>query len=347
MKSSSTEDTKPESQPSIRTTQRSGLSIDTRLIKAFIKPLKRLLSKPPSDHSKNFSEEISFPTPIQKALGIEERTVHNIRIYDLSSKKAKTTSQNEHSKRILYFAGGSWQMPPQSAHFGFLKRLVKDLPSNTVISVVSHPLALNFPAPKAFPALLDLYNDVMAHALEHNESVIIAGDSSGGNIALCLVLEALRQQPDCPAPEALVLISPTMDLTYSNSAIEAVARVDPVLILEYSKKFGKEWSGDWDPATDARISPIRATNLVTLRDRGIHVHCVFGTHDILSPDALLFRDKLIENGVQGEWLVWEGMFHCWILMAGFATFNSELKEGWEWVLDRLKNPKMESISSKA
>jgi acetyl esterase/lipase len=213
----------------------------------------------------------------------------------------------------------------------------------TVISIVSYPLAPRNAAPVTFPWLLKLYRHLVQEAEEEGVRLIFAGDSSGGNIVLGLVLEALRedeqtkasfeeQDKHIPHPVAVMAISPSTDLTRSNPEIEKIAPLDPILTPDFVKTTAKAWKGDWD-ATDSRISPINA-DVSLLAKRGIHVHGVTGGFDILAPDAIVFRNLLEKERVSGEWLEWEKQMHCFVLTWPYGL--REGREGVGWIVDVLK-----------
>lgn len=191
--------------------------------------------------------------------------------------------------------------------------------------------------------LLKLYRTLLQSAEEEGHKVILAGDSSGGNIVLSLVLEALREdeeskamiegeQTNIPHPVAIMAISPSTDLTRSNPEIEKLKQFDPLLTPDFVKQTAKAWKGDWD-ATDRRISPISA-DVSLLAKRQIKVHGVTGGYDILAPDAVAFRKKCEENGVSGEWLEWEQQMHCFVLTWPYGL--REGREGVGWMIDVLK-----------
>jgi acetyl esterase/lipase len=212
----------------------------------------------------------------------------------------------------------------------------------TLISLVSYPLAPHNPAPLAFPRLLRLYRILLQEAHNTGEEVIFAGDSSGGNIVLSLVLEALREdellngtepaQVLSPHPSAILAISPSIDLTRSNPDIEKLKDVDPFLTPEFVKSTAKAWHGEWDPS-DPRVSPINC-DLSLLRKAGVKVHGVIGTYDVLGPDAIKFRDQCASEGVQGCWLEWDKQIHCFPLT--FAYGVPEAAEAPDWIVKILE-----------
>ena len=219
--------------------------------------------------------------------------------------------------------------------------MARDVPG-TIVSLVSYPFAPKNAAPKAFPWLMRFYREVLDKAYEEKERVVFVGDSAGGNIVLCLVLEAVRedalagrdigQKGAKGRPEAIVAICPSTDLTRSNPRIEELAKSDPILTPDFCKQTAKAWQGDWDP-TDRRISPVNA-DISLLAQSGIQVHGITSGYDILSPDGLIFRDQLEEAGVKGKWLHWEKQMHCFVLTQAYGV--REATEAIDWVMDVLK-----------
>jgi acetyl esterase/lipase len=294
-----------------------------------------------SGHPKHEDGSVVLDPPKSKLRDctLSKRTVCDIHIYDLTSPE-KLPEKGK--KRIYYFAGGSWQKPPSPQHWAICAKMATEMP-NSIVSVVSMPIAPNNPAPSSFPWCLRLYRALMAEAQETGDRVIFAGDSSGANIVLCLTLEALKEDDErnldvstaatsSPHPVALMVISPSTDLTRTNTDIEKIAQYDPLLTPSVIRQTAKAWSGDWD-AKDRRLSPINA-DISLLEKRGIKVHGVTSGCDVLAPDGVIFRNKLAEHNVQGEWLHWEKQMHCFVLTLPYGL--REAKEGVQWIVDVLK-----------
>jgi acetyl esterase/lipase len=295
------------------------------------------MGRPKKQHPKG-SIQLKPHKIILRTCTVSERQLEGIYVYDIIPRSIKG---HDFDKRIYYFCGGGWQSPPSGQHWQLAAKLARQMPGTT-ISIVSYPLAPNNPAPVAFPMLLRLYRALLQQSVDEGHRVILAGDSAGANIVLSLVLEALREDEENVAdiderkainhPVAIMLISPSTDLTRSNPDIERRAPNDPILTPEFVKSTAKAWFGDWDPR-DRRVSPLNA-DIGLLAKRGIRCHGVTGGYDILGPDALLLRDRLEEESVGGEWLEWDKQMHCFVL-----TWPYGLHEGREsvgWIVDVLK-----------
>ncbi|KAJ4339313.1 hypothetical protein N0V95_007806 [Ascochyta clinopodiicola] len=205
--------------------------------------------------------------------------------------------------------------------------------------MVSVPLAPNNTASSSFPWCMKLYRELMRTADHAGERVTFMGDSSGANIALCLVMEALRQEaedpkmPRTPTPHSVMVISPSTDMTRSNPDIEKLRPFDPLLSPEIIRATAKAWTADDVDPADRTVSPINADFSLLARS-GIKVHGVTAGYDVLSPDGVRFRDRCAEFGIRGEWLHWEKQMHCFVLTAPYRL--SEGRRGLEWVIDVLR-----------
>jgi acetyl esterase/lipase len=310
-------------------------SLILRCLQAALKPLNRLLIRVNSV-SKEGSQAILIPSSLKTRYSVQENLVGQIYTYDLCRVRSTLNDPKQRTHHIYYFAGGGFQSPPSSHHYRFLGRLLSQLSSTTVITSVAVPLAPNNTAPTTFPILLDFCKRILSECQSNGTIVTFAGDSSGGNLALSLTLELLKQDPTGPVPNSVLVICPVVDLAHYNPASVEVEKDDPLLRLKFSKEIAPNWAGEWDVKTDSRLSPIRATNLASLRERGVAVYGMTGSYDILAPDTVTLRDRLIDRAIKGKWLDWKGCMHCWVLMAGYGLFCKEIREGFEWVAEALR-----------
>ncbi|KAK8173293.1 alpha/beta hydrolase fold-domain-containing protein [Phyllosticta citrichinensis] len=341
---------------SISLTRRHNRSTRTFIVHTLVRPFRYFILKPgkpwPAD-----SPQLTPHKSCSKTCQVNERLVASIYIYDIEPRKSRTTTSKRSTnaaaahtssgikRRIYYIAGGSWKKPPSIEHWQLAAKVASAVP-HTAVSVISVPLAPRETAPTAFPKLLAMYEQVMIESKERGEYVIWAGDSSGANIVLGLIGEALRVGRPGPngtgprpllAPSALFLICPSVDANRDNPDIAKLERLDPVLKADDSKKFAVAWSGDWS-VNDERISPAlegRPGDHVVqlLHERGVKVHGVTAGYDILSPDGIKLRDRLEKEGVQGKWLHWDKQMHCFPLAWIYGL--PESKKGLYWILDVL------------
>ncbi|CAK3940633.1 hypothetical protein AC579_1529 [Lecanosticta acicola] len=327
-------DLRASQKPSITVTRRHDRSFRMLLMHTFVRPFKHQIVKLPKKVFPAGSPQIQCHEKAAKTIECKERRVDDIYLYDLSSKQERRREKRP-IKRMYYFCGGGWRSPPSSEHWALLAEMTNNLP-DIAITLVSYPLAPNSPAPTTFPQLMKLYRTVMQDAEAAGEEVILAGDSAGGNIVLCLTVNALAEDVESgnelPCPKAIFAMSPSTDLRRANPDIKQVEKKDPLLRASFVVDTAKSWRGDWDPC-DVRVSPLYA-DVTPLAKRGVKVHGITGRNDVLGPDAILFREKLNQAWVYGEWLDWDKQMHCFPL--AFTFHFPESREGKDWTLDVLK-----------
>ncbi|KAK3707317.1 hypothetical protein LTR37_012161 [Vermiconidia calcicola] len=296
--------------------RRTNRSIPTFILQHLIKPFNTRLIQPKEDLPAG-SNPLEIHRKAKKSCDVQERVNGSVR--------------NKKRKRLYYFAGGAWSMPPSSEHWALCVEFVKQLPDTTV-SIVSYPLAPNSPAPKALPQLMVMYKSIMRDAQGAGEEVLFVGDSAGGNVILCLTLAALAEDEKAPCPTTLMVISPACDLSNQNPEMSRTEKHDPLLRTRFTGDSATKWRDSWD-AKDSRVTP-SAADVSALVRRGVQVHGVTGSYDILSPDAVLFRDKCRAAGVRGEWLHWEKQMHCFALAWMYKLPESVAAK--DWIVDVLR-----------
>lgn len=333
------------SSSSIHVTHRSNRTAYMTLIQLVLRIIGGKLAKPKRQkHPEGeWSIRLTVPEKIKQSFDITSRQVAGIWTYDIIPRQMNGISENDkppQRKRLYYFAGGSWQTPPESQHWKTMARWAENMP-NTKISLVSAPLAPEYPAPKALDKLLEFYKQIMeetsvnelsnindgGNRVDSREKIIWAGDSSGANLAICLTLQGLHRYPNLRAPAAVMAICPSTDLTRSNPEIKTIEKNDPLLSYDAVVETASAWAGDWSKE-DQRISPLYA-DLAPLLQNNVQVHGVTAGYDVLSPDGIKFREKLEKAGVAGKWLEWDKQIHDFPLTWMYGL--SEANEALEWI----------------
>lgn len=331
--------------------RRGDKSLLMSLLQAAIKPLRpRLVQAKSKDDPGAESRRLSPPPKLARDHDVNERLVDDIWVYDVTNKNAQPPPLHQSpagdgaspARCIYYFAGGGWQTPPTPFHWALAAELASRL-LGTTVSVVSYPLAPRCPASVSMSWLKTLYRTVLDQAARDGERVVLAGDSSGANVALSLVLWDVADAATSrrAQPVAVMAISPSTDLRHPDLGVQATAPQDPILTPSFVSSTSEAWcgsryrEGDRDApwtAGDARVSPILAP-IERAVEQGIRIHGIVGTFDVLAPEAMIFMERCRDAGVQGRWLVWEGQMHCFPLV-----FRYGLKEGVEavnWMVDVL------------
>ncbi|KAF4555151.1 Hypothetical protein D9617_3g022230 [Elsinoe fawcettii] len=304
------------------------------ILQTILRPLKPHLVSPKKTFPAG-SPKLKPHKGAARSVTIRERQDGDIFVYDFHVDKDVAFSQSSPVKRLrmYYFAGGGWQMPPSSQHWKFCAELVRKVPGLSV-TLVSPPLAPKSPAAIAFPMLASWYKAALQRSARAGERVVVAGDSSGGNLALCLALHVLSDNTSVPKPHAILLVSPAVDLrpTQRDDMIQAVSQNDPVLTVESHDSEARTWVGKENPGLPW-LSPVTADPSI-LSKAGVKLLGITGGWDILSPSTLIFRDAARESYVGGAWLHWEKQMHCFPL--AFMYGIPEAVQSKDWLVTQLK-----------
>jgi len=201
---------------------------------------------------------------------------------------------------VVYVHGGGWVNEIAVQHWQFAAQLSAE--ANTTVVLPIYPLV---PFGTAAP-VAEGVTDLVRSAVDAHGRVSLAGDSAGGQIALSAAL-ALRDRHGITLPRT-VLISPALDLTWSNPRIPLVQPTDPWLAVPGGKVLAELWRGGTD-ILDPLVSPL-AGDLTGLGPITLYS----GTRDVLNPDAHLLADKAAAAGVDLEFHEGEGQVHVFPLL---------------------------------
>ncbi|MDR6374876.1 alpha/beta hydrolase [Paraburkholderia caledonica] len=207
---------------------------------------------------------------------------------------------------VLYLHGGGYYFCSPRTHrsivFGLATR------ANAPVFSLDYRLAPEH----RFPAALDDATAAYRHLIAEGtapESIVIAGDSAGGGLALA-TLVALRDAGD-PLPAGAVLFSPWTDLAATGASIVDNDGADPMFSGPAIAKAAKVYLGDM-PATHPYASPVFADL------RGLPpLFMMAGSTEVLLDDSRRVAANARAAGVDCELEVWKKMPHVWPIFAPF------------------------------
>jgi monoterpene epsilon-lactone hydrolase len=201
-------------------------------------------------------------------------------------------------RRVLYLHGGGWARPITDPHWEMIAKLVHLLDCSVIVPM--YPLAPEHTARETFAWLLSFYADRAP-----GSDLTVMGDSSGGNLALSLMMQARAR--GLPLPARLVLLSPLLDATVSDPTIADLDRIDPIVPARGVQVLARMFAGDLD-LLDPLVSPLFG------KLDGLPPIAIFtGTHEILNADAHRLRDKAEWSGFPLAWHEYPAMMHVWPL----------------------------------
>ncbi|MBC7982911.1 MAG: alpha/beta hydrolase [Candidatus Obscuribacterales bacterium] len=157
-----------------------------------------------------------------------------------------------------------------------------------------------------FPAglhdVVAAYRGLLADGVEP-KSLVVAGDSAGGNLALALCL-SLRAA-NVPMPAALALFSPVTDFAWTGESIRTNSDSCAMFshqILPHGTQF---YLGGHNPR-DPLVSPVYA-DLSGLPPMLVHA----SEHEILRDDSVRIAERAQQAGVHVEFKTWPNVPHVW------------------------------------
>lgn len=212
---------------------------------------------------------------------------------------------------VVYVHGGGWVNEIVKQHWQFISQIAAQ--SQTTVIVPIYPLVPWGTALEVRDTVVQLIRDAIAEY----DTVALAGDSAGGQIALSVAL-ALRDE-GVTFPHT-ALIAPAVDLTWSNPRIPEVQPSDPWLAVPGGRVLADAWRGELD-IKDPAVSPLFG-NFEGLGPISIYS----GMRDVLNPDAHVLLEKLRAAGVTAELYEVAGQLHAYPLLptAVGATARSRI-----------------------
>lgn len=233
------------------------------------------------------------PKNLRSDVCIEVRHEDSWPVYTLTPTKSTPVGS------VVYLHGGGWVNEIVWQQWHLAAQIAAE--ASTVVTVPIYPLV-------PFGTSEVITNRVATIA-EANRisygSVALVGDSAGAQIALSAAM-AMRDK-DVPLPTT-VLISPAVDLTFTNPRIPDVQPSDPWLAVPGGQVLAKLWAGERE-LTDPVVSPLFG-DFAGLGPLTV----LSGTHDILNPDARLLVAKAEASGVDVNYTEVAKQLHVYPLL---------------------------------
>ena len=205
-------------------------------------------------------------------------------------------------RAVLYCHGGGYTSGSLDYARVLASRLAKA--SGCGVLAFEYRLAPEHPHPAALEDALSAWDHLMRLGFGARD-VALAGDSAGGNLALCLT--AALRDAGRQTPGRLVLYSPWTDMSCSSASYERHADDDPILTREYLESVRAAYAprGGWqDPAFSPLFADLRGFPPVLIQ---------VGGHEILADDSARLKQRLDEAGVPCVLQCWPQMWHVFVM----------------------------------
>lgn len=275
-----------------------------------------LAVKKPVDFDKGLeisSKPFVMPEPIIKALNLT-----NLDYFEdtfVLEPKNKTTDCV-----IFYIHGTDFWRKPSRFHYSFIKKLSNKLGAQVVFPV--YPKAPAYTAVDIQKMLLERYMYLIEEKQIPADKIIFAGDGAGGGIALAL-LQKIKYQT-LPMPLQAFLFSPWLDVTNSNTDIDAIQPYDSLLNADALREKGEQYAGDLD-LTHPAVSPIYG-DLTGL----CKITIFSGSREIFSADVERLRQIADEYELDININIFKNQIYFFVVLpipeadAAFAIMASEI-----------------------
>lgn len=201
---------------------------------------------------------------------------------------------NAQNALIIYLHGGGWSLLDIDTH----DRLMREYALQTGWHVLGldYPLAPEVRFPQNLLASAAAITRVIQHAKHlqvRPDRIVLAGDSSGANLAMAIALRGLK---DGQTLAGLVLNYGVYDSDLSRDSYMRHGQIPNSLSTELMEFFWQNYCESTTDRTNALAAPLRAT-----RDKLAKlppIHMTIAGQDVLLDENLLMAKKLKAAGVE-------------------------------------------------
>jgi len=264
------------------------LSLRARLVERIIPRIMPSADLSPDQQRAKLSRPLGLPNRRVQVVDTEVGGVPVTRV---------TPKGSPRRRHLLHIHGGGFVVGTARGFVGYLSELA--LRADATITSVEYRLAPEHPYPAAIDDCLAAYRALCDEVAP--ESLALIGESAGGNAVLATLLRA-RDEGWTP-PNAAVLLSPWVDLTFSGGSIERNRTREVMLEPVLFRSWRDAYVGDGDPA-DPGISPLFA-DLSDLPP--LHIQAT--SAEVLEDDARRLADRARQAGVEVELVVHDELWH--------------------------------------
>ena len=237
-------------------------------------------------------------------------------------------SPPDHAGELVYFHGGGYRIGTARLWVDFGSRLA--LATRRRVVLVDYRLAPEAPFPNAIHDGLRVY-EALDGARGGAGGLVVGGDSAGGGLAAALTV-ATRLGGLRP-PDALVLLSPWLDLTVTAGTFDSRRGTDRLFSEAAARQAADLYLQGHDPR-DPLASPLFA-DVSSFPPTAI---CA-GGHEVLLADAISFAAHLADADVSVQLNVEAGMPHVFpttspdlaasrLVLGEIVRFLDRDAEGW-------------------
>ncbi|GGE71638.1 alpha/beta hydrolase fold domain-containing protein [Nesterenkonia cremea] len=235
------------------------------------------------------------PKRLRAEVSITREEIRGWPVYTITPRAAGGEPQGS----TVFVHGGGWVNEIVAPHWQLAASIAAE--NATTVTVPIYPLAPRGTAEQVVDGVVALVRE----SVDRGAETRLFGDSAGGQIALSAALQLRDAGIVLPRT---VLLSPALDLTWSNPRIDLVQPSDPWLARPGGRHFSELWRDSLE-VTDPRVSPLYG-DLSGLGPLSVFI----GTRDILQPDTQLLHQAAEAAGVAIDFYERKGEVHVYALL---------------------------------
>lgn len=231
-------------------------------------------------------------------IAVEELTLGGVAAERLSAPGTKD------SAAFLYIHGGGFVAGSPRTHRPLTWRLAKDI--GIPVYAIDYRLAPEHPYPAGLDDCVAAYRGLLENGIPA-KSILVGGDSAGGNLTLALALRLKAEGLHLPA--ALICLSPATDMAATGDSYRTNAEADSLFVPEMFDSLKPAYFPDLDER-DPFVSPLYG-------DVSGFPPTLFqvGEKEMLRDDSTRMAAALTAAGVETAIEVWPKVWHVWQLNA--------------------------------
>ncbi|HEY9312496.1 alpha/beta hydrolase [Williamsia sp.] len=212
---------------------------------------------------------------------------------------------------ILYLHGGGYIGTSPIMYSAFAASLVRI--TGYEVFIADYRMAPEFPFPAGVHDAADVYRGLLERGVDP-EHLVVAGDSGGGGLATSLITYLHRH--DLPAPAAVALFSPEVDLDLNLPSITENAQYD---ILPWNVPVAPYLQGI--QPNDERVSAVYAT---ADPEWFPPTFVCWGADEMFRDGIRKFVENLEAAGVAVHAMEERGMFHVFPILMPWAESSKRV-----------------------
>ncbi|MDP4149884.1 MAG: alpha/beta hydrolase [Bacteroidota bacterium] len=199
---------------------------------------------------------------------------------------------------IIYLHGGGFAMGSIRTHGRMVSHFAKKLHAKVLF--VDYALAPENPYPAGLNDVLTVYRELASHRPGYQIDLI--GDSAGGSLVVSAIGEMLKIS--LPLPDAVVLISPWIDLECKNPSIEENAQLDHYVNKDMLQMFALAYTGEFP------LEVSSPGNAVLTQFPPVLI--MVGTNEILLDDSKHFYNDIKAVQSRSKLSIYDDQPHLWL-----------------------------------